>query len=104
VRVPAKFELSAPDDEAVNDALRLTMPIWLDSLRGNSIGLPVLALLLVPAIAALFGIGQLMTNPGLKISPFLQNLTIAGSLIAAILFAVQYINLCRVWRQALCRE
>jgi hypothetical protein len=99
-----KFELSAPDDETVGDALRLTMPIWLDPLRGNSIGLPVLALLLVPAIAALFGIGQLMTSPGLKISPFLQNLTIAGSLIATILYAVQYVNLCRVWRQALRRE
>lgn len=92
-----KFQLNGPADETEYDALRLTLPIWLDASRGYSAGLLVLALLLVPAIAALFGVGQLMTSPGLKINPFLQNITIAGSVIAASIYAVQYINLCRAW-------
>ena len=92
-----EFQLNGPDDETESDALRLTLPIWLDAPRGYASGLLVMVLLLVPAIAALVGVGQLMTNPGLKISPLLQNITIVGSVIAASLYAVQYINLYRAW-------
>ena len=93
------FARHGPTEETEPDALRLTLPMWLDSPGGGMAGIFVLILILVPGIAALFGIGQLVTNPGLNIGPLQLNATIAATIGAAAIYAVLYVKLCMAWRR-----
>ncbi len=95
-----KYQCNAQDEEASAEALRLTMPMWLDPLRGRFVGWWVLALILLPGIAALIGLEQIASNRGLSIGSVQLKYTLAGTLIAAVIFAMQYVKLCKVWIRA----
>jgi hypothetical protein len=87
------FNNHGPDEETGSEALRLTMPIWLNDGRGRMAGWFALLVLLAPGIAAFLGIVQLVTNPGLNISNLQLNLTIGGTLAAAAIYAFHYFSL-----------
>lgn len=92
-----KFQRHGPDEETGEEALRLTLPMWLSS-NGSRFAEPfVILVFLVPGMAALFGVEQLVTNPGLKISSSQLNVTITGTLVVAAIYAVQYVKLLMAW-------
>jgi len=92
-----KFQRYGPDEETGEEALRLTLPMWL-SLNGNLFAESfVMLVFLLPGMAALFGIEQLASNPGLKISASQLNVTITVTLVVAAVYAFQYVKLFMAW-------
>jgi len=92
-----KFRRHGPDEETGEEALKLTLPTWL-SLNGNLFAESlVILVLLVPGMAALFGIEQLATNPGLKISASQLTITISVTLVVAAVYAFLFVKLLMAW-------
>lgn len=92
-----KFRRHGPDEETGEEALRLTLPTWL-SLNGNLFAESfVILVFLVPGMAALFGIEQLATNPGLKISASQLTATITATLVVAAVYAFLFVKLLMAW-------
>jgi len=93
------FQVHGSEEEKGPDALRLTMPMWLDLERSFIAGLFALMSLLVPGIVAIFGIVKLLSNPGLNISNLQLYFTIAGTLVAATVYLTHYFKLCKTWHR-----
>jgi len=92
------FRLHGPDEETQPQALRLTMPMWLDPLAGHAVSLLVLSLLMLPGIAAIVGLLQLVSSPGLAFSFAESTFTFVATLAAAVVFAAYYAKLVIMWR------
>lgn len=92
------FRLHGPDEETQPQALRLTMPMWLDPLGGHATSLLVLSLLMLPGIAAIVGLVQLVSSPGLAFSFVESTFTFVATLAAAVVFAAFYAKLVIMWR------
>ena len=93
------FQQYGPDEETAPDAIRLVMPMWLDPLGSRAAGLIVLVILLVPGIAAIAGMGQLVTSPGLSTGNGQLSIALVGTLAAAGFYTVHYAKLCKDWRR-----
>lgn len=91
------FQRQGPEEETGSEALKLTMAMWLDPAVGRLAGTAILILILTPGIAALVGIGRLVTSSGLNMGFLQLFFTIAGTLVAAVFYAAQYVMLCLVW-------
>ena len=88
------FQRQAPEEEGSAEAMKLTLSMWLDPVAGRLAGLAVLIVMLIPGIAALVGMIQVLTSPGLDMAP----VQLAGTLLSAAFFAMQYARLCLAWR------
>ena len=97
LKLRQNFQIHGPDEEKGSEALRLTMPIWLNLETSFLTSLFVLLLLMVPSIAAILGIIQLITNPGLSISDLQLDITITGTLAAILVYAIYYFKLFKTW-------
>lgn len=93
------FQRQGPAEETGSEALQLTMAMWLDPAVGRRTGTAVLILMSTPGMVALAGIAQLVTSSGLNMGGLQLFFTIAGTLVAAIFYAAQYVKLCLAWRQ-----
>ena len=92
------FQLHGPDEETQPQALRLTTPMWLDPLGGHAISLLVLSLLMLPGIAAIVGLVQLVSSPGRAFSFAESTFTFVATPAAAVVFAAFYAKVVIMWR------
>lgn len=82
IELRRRFQSEAPADEAERDILGLTMPLWLDPSGRWPGYLLALVTLSLPALAALAGLVQLLTNPGMP-SGSLMGIAIATGVAVA---------------------
>ena len=89
------FQANGPKDETTHEALSLTMSIWLEPFRSRIYNAVLLIVLVVLAIIALFGLWQIVTNPGLEVAEVNLNdgFIIACTMLAGIVFALRYMRL-----------
>jgi hypothetical protein len=97
------FEAQGPEDETRPEALRLTMPLWLDPGRGVVAGTLVLALFVLLAVAAAVGLARLAANPLLRGDG--DRLAVVGivplTLGVGAFYIRYFVSLARAWRRTL---
>jgi hypothetical protein len=95
--IRAAFRAEAPADETAPEALTLTMPVWLEPYQPRMLNLGLLGGFALLAIAALFGLWQVVTNTGLVITKVNINnyFLIALTSLTAVVFVILYVQLLR---------
>jgi hypothetical protein len=95
--IRAAFQAKGPENEVTPEALTLTMPVWLEPFKYRMLNFCLLSALAIIAIAAMFGLWQVVTNPGLTVANvnFNNYFLIVLTCFSAAVFIIFYIQLLR---------
>jgi len=99
------FQAKGPENETTPEALTLTMPIWLEPFKYRMLNFVLIGALAVIAIATMYGLWQVVTNPGLTVANvnFNNYFLIALTCLTAVVFVMLYTQLLRKF-YILCRQ
>lgn len=100
--IRSTFQANGPADETTPEALSLTMPIWLEPFNPRINNILLLVGLAFLAMATLFGLWQVISNPGLAVVEVnLNNIFIVIlTMLAAVIFTFLYVRLVANYRQS----
>ena len=93
--IRSAFHKYATEDETTRDVLSLAMPVWLEPYQHRIVKLVFLGGLALVAIITLYGLWQIINNPGLEVAQVNLNshFIIAMTVLAACVFTFLFIQL-----------
>ncbi len=95
LKIRSSYQMQGPKEEASPEALALTMPLWPEPIQPRITNILLLIGFAFLALFALFGLWQVITNPGLVVAEVKVNyiFIIILTISAAVYFAITYIKL-----------